>query len=172
MNLFSVLYFVLELFSLLTLVMGSDNDTSVTEKESKVLDSCMDTCPENWEREGQNCFFWGQETMTWNDAEETCGGYGAHLSSLASLHIYEHITSKIAENTWIGATNKTGNQMWTWTDGSSLPLMGKPDGNGSCAFLTSNGTGSNKEQCEKRMKFVCRAKVCQGQKSIWKRETS
>ena len=143
-------------------------ETSVTEygKDCPETESCWDFCPVDWVTEGKNCFFWNQdsffEATTWEDAENHCRKFDAHLVSVTTSDVFEYLRSKISKDVWIGATNQTENGTWTWTDCSSFNSESPSQGKESCAHLTADGHGSNDKKCIDKLMFVCRKALCPG----------
>ena len=140
-------------------------------KDCSETESCASLCPPwGWDRKGQHCFFWSQdadyEATTWEEAENFCRDFGAHLASVTTSDVYEYLRSKMSSDTWIGATNQTENGTWVWTDCSSFNSETPSQGNGSCAHLTADGDGSNDKRCGDKLQFVCSKALCPGDSKL------
>jgi len=142
----------------------------VSEYGKACSEPCLSFCPMGWERKGQHCFFWSQdsdnEAISWEDAEGYCKLFGAHLASATSSDVYDYMKSKISSDTWIGATNQTENGTWVWTDCSSFNSQSPAQGGGSCAHLTVGGQGSNEKKCGEKLTFICSKPLCPGEGSV------
>ena len=135
-------------------------------KDCSETESCASFCPALWVSKGQHCFLWSQDVdyqpTAWEEAENYCRRFGAHLASVTTSDVYEYLRSKMSSDTWIGATNQTENGTWVWTDCSSFNSETPSQGNGSCAHLTADGHGSNEKSCGEKLKFVCSKALCPG----------
>ena len=47
--------------------------------------NCVTKCQSKWELKDGHCYFWGNRSLSWDDAEAFCKREGGHLISVASL---------------------------------------------------------------------------------------
>jgi len=80
--------------------------------------SCVSECEDGWEEEGGKCFFFSQDELTWEGAEEECKrGHDSHLASVTDQQIDNFIAreTKKGELIWIGA-RQSNEGIWAWND--------------------------------------------------------
>ncbi|XP_073537429.1 C-type lectin domain family 2 member A-like [Phyllobates terribilis] len=76
-------------------------------------------CEDDWIWYRGKCYYFSNESDTWNNSEEFCN---SHKSSLAIIENKEEkdflFRYKGTDNHWIGIRRTDDNTAWTWTDGS------------------------------------------------------
>ena len=141
--------------------------------------SCVVSCPPGWEREGDRCYFWSQDSWQewkdWHDAEETCKNKGGHLASVTNEEIHDYMQRKGIQ-VWIGGTdvnNMDGTGVWTdctnwdfssgWNEGEPNDHWGKDE---NCIMYKGKWGGGNygwnDGSCKRKQRFVCSKSTCTG----------
>ena len=98
--------------------------TSICTSTQTISRSCNTNgcCRDDWEAHDDHCYYWSTNTKTWNEAEAFCRQENSHLASITSeaisRYMLEGMNSKGLGVTWIGGTDKDGEGIWKWTDGS------------------------------------------------------
>ena len=127
---------------------------------------CVVSCPKNWERNGNRCYYFSKERRNWFDAEKFCQRTGGHLASVTNEQVNNFL--KKERETWIGGKRELGNETFVWTDCSSWDYNsgwydGEPDnagGNQACVAIALGEWVDAK--CDITAKFVCSIPVCSG----------
>ena len=95
---------------------------------------------------GQTCFQYFAGTMTWQEAEARCVGWGGHLATIGSAAENQLVRGFTNKEIWIGYTDTGVEGTWTWADGSGVGsfqnfLPGQQDnccGGEDCAAIIGN----------------------------------
>jgi len=156
---------------------------------TKPVDAVGSECEHGWEENGGKCYFFSQDTLTWEGAEEECKmRNGSHLASVTDQQTDDFIARQIerGEAIWIGAWQETRlftkNGSWAWADGCSIWDHTSwvdgfdPDGvlEYGCAFLErsfGNITIWRAAKCadtRKQFRYVCSKSTCSIDNSIAK----
>ncbi|XP_078525653.1 asialoglycoprotein receptor 2-like [Lissotriton helveticus] len=127
-------------------------------------------CPTDWLPYNGKCYFFSQNTLTWDGSRSKC------LTSQADLVIINDRMEQIfignttkTEVHWIGLTDKDQEDAWKWVNGLNLQTKEfwactQPDNAGEaehCAtvgsFTQCGGASSrwNDARCENKEKFIC-----------------
>ena len=139
---------------------------------------CIVSCPpgNEWEQEGDRCYFFSKEEKDWFGAEEACQKRGGHLASVNNERVHNYMQSKEFKG-WIGGidVNKgKGSWNWTWTDCSEWEFnsgwaSGEPrPGHEYCVEYEGRDEISDKylwnnKACTRHVHgFVCSIPVCPG----------
>ncbi|XP_053109108.1 C-type lectin domain family 4 member F-like [Hemicordylus capensis] len=87
-----------------------------------------------WKHHGGGFYFFSKETKSWQEAEQACASYGAHLTSVTLRQEMEYLTGETnGEAFYIGLTDQWQEGNWTWVDGTefnsqvSFWAPGQPD---------------------------------------------
>ena len=142
--------------------------------------TCTSSCPEEWEEDGEHCYYWNSQYLAWSPAEEFCNDRGGHLAAVTTHETTVFLlkltkTKTTSEKFWIGGTDKATEGTWTWTDGSPMNYTnwaaGKPSETDKfwrqqdcLAVYFADGTWSDKV-CEPRFntkQSVCSRHLCPG----------
>ncbi|KAI4875418.1 hypothetical protein NFI96_032940, partial [Prochilodus magdalenae] len=130
-----------------------------------------------WKPYGQREFKFFNIKYTWEEAEEDCMQYEAHLASVhdgnENRFIKLLIKSQTGQNspTWIGGYNSPAvPSRWYWTDDSPFDYSqwatGEPDGSGNCLQINYYGTettgGWDDLDCIGNLPFVCVREIKKG----------
>uniref|UniRef100_A0A8C7X511 C-type lectin domain-containing protein n=1 Tax=Oryzias sinensis TaxID=183150 RepID=A0A8C7X511_9TELE len=116
-----------------------------------------------WIRFGSSCYFFSEESKSWDEAREFCRARGADLVVIDSKEENEFISKLNKENFWIGLTDRDLEGTWKWVDGSSLNLTfwgsTQPDdhnGVEDCAEINFKHPGLwNDNLCKISRKLIC-----------------
>ena len=132
----------------------------------KPSDRAESNCKDDWckfEATG-SLFRYFESPKTWQDAQETCHTYGAHLASIPSMNVNKFMSAKLPKpddgGYWIGGTQIDG--IWVWGDASPWNYAnwaeGEPNSNNeNCVELGTDGS-FNDVNCDVRRRFVCKKK--------------
>ena len=136
----------------------------------------MTACGNDWEKHGDRCYLWGEEKMSWDDAEAFCRKKGGHLASVTSEEINAYVAQEKKQRNmvlWIGGSDKTVEGAWKWSDGSPWNYtkwsQGQPNNedNEDCLqFYYRNEDSWSDRTCTNRENFVCSKALCSGGKSF------
>ena len=151
---------------------GSEQQGCSDEKK------CGQSCEENWEKNGNHCFYWSTDTKTWDEAEEFCREEGAHLASVTSKAINDYIAAGLQQKDhflWIGGSDKESEGNWKWSDGSAWEFANwgtiggvqqpsNHSGHDCLEYQRSDRTW-NDLSCHNKRKYLCSKKLCSGEKS-------
>ena len=132
-------------------------------------------CEQDWEENGNHCYFWSTESKSWDEAEQFCKEEGGHLASVTSNATDDYIEAKLKErdhNLWIGGSDRASEGDWKWTDGSSwkftnwgklngIQQPGHSTGQNCLAYFIENRKW-NDWVCFKETRFLCSKKLCSG----------
>ena len=137
----------------------------------------MESCKENWEENGDHCYYFSMEAANWTHAEDFCRSGGGHLASVTSDAINEFILGELSKrkNTmlWIGGTDKEEPGSWKWTDCSPWEFTywqkNQPSDHEKqdCLRYSKTAVSTSKPMwndwlCSHKHKFVCSQKLCPG----------
>jgi len=148
-------------------------------------DKCVEACGDDWEKNGDHCYFWGTDKKNWTEAEDFCQREGGHLASVTSNatrdFVLEGMNRTGQNNSYIGGNDIEQEGTWKWTDcspwGTTFWAVPKePNGQGRENCLqqilkwTYNGANGlkgydhkwNDMPCSDKMGFVCSKKICSG----------
>ena len=144
-------------------------------KMPAVDQECAQSCPEEWEAFGQQCYFWSNSVKSWNNAEQTCRHKGGNLASVSSHSTNSYILRKWTERgikkndaLWIGGTDKVQENVWKWSDGAvwQFTYWGSggrnPSGQGDCLQYFSHDKKWWDWKCHEKYHFVCSKSMCSG----------
>ena len=131
--------------------------------------SCVVSCPTNWERNGDQCYYFSKGGRNWHEADEFCRRWGRHLAAVTNEQVHNFLKNKLGlGQTWIGGKRELGNETFVWTDCSSWDYNsgwgdGQPNnagGNEACVkYIFGKWADDN---CDFLHKFVCSIPVCSG----------
>lgn len=120
----------------------------------KDLSSCGPPCNESWIWVGGRCYFFSDDSNTWNDSREFCTTHGSTLAMLIDQNITKTIERYRGKwNYWIGLSIDHNGQ-WMWINGS--PFNGSVEnGNDNhlrCTYLNSRLGALD---CSTRRQWIC-----------------
>ncbi|XP_044284201.1 C-type lectin domain family 4 member F-like [Varanus komodoensis] len=125
-----------------------------------------------WQFFDGSFYFFSQAAKSWEDAEESCTEYRAHLASVTSQREMEYLLKETGgKKFWIGLTDKEEEGTWVWTDGTiynqtnSFWSSGQPDNwdqapqqQEDCVhFQTGVLKSWNDNSCLHKFKWICKA---------------
>ena len=93
------------------------------------------TCPDGWgEHFAGNCYLPVAEEQTWVDAQSFCksNNTAAYLVTISSDYendFVREMASGIAEQVWIGLSDRFDEGIWIWVDGYHGPFSAWKEGN-------------------------------------------
>jgi len=142
-------------------------------------DTCVKSCEQDWEKNGEHCYLWSTDKKTWTDAEDFCRKEGGHLASVHSNatfdFLWEGINRTGLPTAWLGGNDLEVEGTWKWVDCSPWNLTfwarGEPN-NGvgeDCLHLVFNLTTQahlnhkwNDVSNGYKQGFVCSKSICSG----------
>ena len=138
--------------------------------------SCALSCPNNWDRGGDHCYYLSETRMKWLNAEDHCRKIGGHLASITNERIHNFMKNKLNNEhggdnkvRWIGGRRKPGTNTFVWTDCRSWGYNqgwgnGRPDDNQDCVLYNfeRNDQFWDDAACTNAYKFVCSKPICSG----------
>uniref|UniRef100_A0AC35G8Y7 C-type lectin domain-containing protein n=1 Tax=Panagrolaimus sp. PS1159 TaxID=55785 RepID=A0AC35G8Y7_9BILA len=138
--------------------------TTTTLSPTTTFNPNATVCPSgsiSWQK---NCYFFQTNSSAFLVAEKSCNDLGGHLASIhdefSNNFIAQYAGLYFQDNTnfWIGGTDLTTPQYWSWTDGSDFSFTQWKRGSnvgGNCITLSlTDGTWSASD-CFKHQPFVC-----------------
>ena len=130
---------------------------------------CSQSCKQDWEEHGDRCFYWSQETKSWNDAEESCKEKGGHLASVTSTATNDYIEAGMSDYLWIGGSFFGSEGVWKWSDCSDWDFTNwgtlEPSNKTMRDCLGYNKTSRmwSDSRCNIKKRFLCSTKSCSGE---------
>ena len=135
---------------------------------------CVKTCPRNWERKMDYCYWFSSIQRNWGGAREYCKKEDGHLASITNSTIHDFIQSKVDPNChetwfWVGGTDQERENDWRWTDESQWEFTKwarrQPDNHLKLNLEREHclqiwKTGWNDQSCGHSLRFVCSQKIC------------
>src|SRR5690606_37126176 len=101
-----------------------------------------------------HCYFISTEEDNWEGARERCVERGERwdLVSIQNEAEHEWLSSRLVEDTWIGASDAAETDTWIWVDTQTVFWVGKQDGSpsdGACNIWFDGGPSDvdDVEQC-------------------------
>ncbi|WAR01299.1 LECG-like protein [Mya arenaria] len=136
---------------------------TVLQKLSK--GECPPSCPDRWLRYQGSCYLYGNEPLTFANAQGVCEDSGSHLVDIndeAENTFIKDIARQMTPHYWfLGLTGSAARNDWTWSNGSQPTftdwVTGQPDGEGNCVIL-HHGYHDYKwtdNPCTRAYYFIC-----------------
>ncbi|MBN2493611.1 MAG: hypothetical protein JXR96_03380 [Deltaproteobacteria bacterium] len=132
----------------------------------------IEGCPCLTQAIGGHVYSFCDDGVSWDEAEQLCQSYGAHLVTIDGEAENGQIRDVMIDvlhtgDFWIGYSDKDLEGSWGWADGSAPSYVnwggGEPNGGTgeNCAEVFSNGRW-NDTNCSDRKEFVCERVPCPG----------
>jgi len=136
-------------------------------------DKCVEACGEDWEKNGDHCYFWGTDKKNWTEAEDFCQREGGHLASDTSnatkAFVLEGMKRAGLDNVWIGGNDIEEEGTWKWADctpwGVTFWSSNNPNnylGNQNCLNVGWDVNKWDDDFCNREYGFLCSKKICSG----------
>jgi len=142
-------------------------------------DTCVKSCEQDWEKNGEHCYLWSTDKKTWTDAEDFCRKEGGHLASVHSNATFNFLLEGINRTglptAWLGGNDLEVEGTWKWVDCSPWNLtfwarrepnnFGGPE---DCLVLAFRHISPhlnhkwNDGKCGSKLGFVCSKSICSG----------
>lgn len=126
-------------------------------------------CPLGWNQFNMNCYFFSNESLSWNESRLWCDRHEGHLVILHDDKAWDYVTRRSVPGLfWVGLSDWR-TRSWEWINQTPYRferrrwLPGQPDGwtrhglgpeDEDCAHLHSTGR-LNDSHCSKKMRFIC-----------------
>jgi len=132
-------------------------------------DNCVESCEQDWEKNGDHCYYWSTEKKNWTDSEDFCQKEGGHLASVTSKVLEGINRTEHLGGIWIGGNDLEVDGVWRWTDCSPWEFTiwgpGEPNNWGGvddCLHhhIMDWGHKWNDGLCGFESKFLCSKSIC------------
>ncbi|KAM4819839.1 C-type lectin domain family 2 member D-like [Thomomys bottae] len=134
----------LQTSAVVTTVLALGNCKSVTDPAP-----CLDP----WIGYLQKCFYFSENTTTWERSQKFCASHEATLVMVTTTQELDFLRRySDSSQYWIGLSRQPG-QVWRWVDGKLSTDRIKVIGVGEYAYLHRNGVGSASSHL--RRKWIC-----------------
>ena len=134
---------------------------------------CVEQCEQEWEENGDHCYYWSKDTKTWVEAEQFCKGEGGHRASVTSAATHGYIAAQLKHFLWIGGSDRESEGDWKWSDCSTWDftnwgtISGKqqPSNHGghNCLEYYIQNRKWNDGNCNIPRNFLCSRRLCSGE---------
>ena len=149
-------------------------------------DKCVESCEQDWEKNGDHCYKWNTAKRNWTAAQDFCRKEGGHLASVHSNTTFNFVLEGMNRTglkmAWLGANDLEVEGTWKWVDCSPWNVtfwaQGEPN-NGVAAAnehclhhvfsfppLKILNHKWNDVQCSKKQGFLCSKSICSGGKYL------
>jgi len=143
-------------------------------------DKCVESCEEDWEKNGEHCYLWSTDKKNWTSAEEFCRKEGGHLASVHSTATFDFVLEGMnrtgLEMAWLGGNDIEAEGTWKWVDCSpwnaTFWARGEPNNAGGAEhclqYVFKHPSVShlnhkwNDLACRHEIGFLCSKSICSG----------
>ncbi|KAL0967012.1 hypothetical protein UPYG_G00303410 [Umbra pygmaea] len=123
-------------------------------------------CKPLWTRFGSYCYFVGQETKTFNEANENCRTLQSYLVDVSSRVDNAFLISLVGyrseKHFWIGLSNQNQTDTFTWTNGNKVRYAHwntqMPGSRQGCVAMTTGALAGLWDvlSCSSQEKYICK----------------
>ena len=138
-------------------------------KRHGVCEKSGPTCPDNWISgpNGQQCYWYVEQMMTFPEAATLCRRNGANLVSIGSMVENNFVMKSLKKAVWIGATDVREEGRYNWMDLTRVTffnwnLPSSSDKVGDCLEMKKGGAWGEVSCGSDKRKVVCQkpGKAC------------
>ncbi|XP_058863133.1 CD209 antigen-like protein E isoform X8 [Acipenser ruthenus] len=132
-------------------------ETEISSLKNKVSD--FRTCPCDWKKFSEKCYYFSKGKRDWKKAEEFCYNQDAVLAMVKTQQELNYIRSQVSTEYHLGLTDQESENNWKWLDGSpvadSLWNSGEPNSAGEedCGEITAGNL--NDIPCSVKQRWIC-----------------
>ncbi|KAK7503239.1 hypothetical protein BaRGS_00005504 [Batillaria attramentaria] len=118
-------------------------------------------CDEGWHQFEDSCYYFSNNSASWNESRKACQGMGADLVIISSEEVQNFTLQWLKARTWIGLWQEQPDTTWTWVDGSQVSyrhwMTGEPNNltNEDCAEMIIPEGFWNDIPCSERKLSIC-----------------
>ncbi|CAI9595027.1 unnamed protein product, partial [Staurois parvus] len=119
-----------------------------------------------WKRHGFYCYFIGEETSTFSEANSTCNTHTAFLMTVEDRFEQAYLTSLIGlrpeKYFWTGLSNMEEKETFKWTNNERVLYTHwdaeSPGRKHGCVVMRTGNKGGlwDVVNCDEKVKFVCK----------------
>ena len=156
-------------------------------------DHCVESCEQDWEKNGEHCYLWSTDRKNWTSAENFCNKAGGHLATVQSAATFNFLVEGMNRTglvaAWLGGNDIGLEGNWRWTDCSPWDsqknakfwAQGEPSQSGNrghaehCLQHVVKYPNINKpvrkwndQSCRDEHGFLCSKSICSGRKYFMK----
>ncbi|XP_035263217.1 CD209 antigen-like protein A isoform X2 [Anguilla anguilla] len=133
----------------------STMNTEKVQLQSNVSNRCL----QGWAQFSSKCYYFSNETKSWEDSRSDCIKWGADLVIIESEKEQRFINNKIRNYTWIGLSYSAARGYWLWVNGSPLHEgfwgRGEPNIGFECAMFAHSMKAWASFYCSYDHNFIC-----------------
>ncbi|TKR70741.1 hypothetical protein L596_022727 [Steinernema carpocapsae] len=116
--------------------------------QPKAQNQIQDISTLEWKEFGDFLYYFSDNWMSWQEAEDFCVAHGAHLASIHNAEENDFIAESCNDTCWIGGESKNKNAVFTWVDSTKMVY--------TAWFGIAPWTATNTYNCLSSQRLNCR----------------